>query len=109
MRKYAGLRAAEMPEIIRALPELNYPQRLNSARALLEGALEKGFGALTAYHCNGRTFTYADVHREVHRQANALRRLGVGEGEAVLLRQGGSAELIFTVLAGPPIGAVAGP
>ena len=61
MRKYAGLRAAEIPEIIRALPALNYPQRLNSARALLEGALEKGFGALTAYHCNGRTFTYADV------------------------------------------------
>jgi 2-aminobenzoate-CoA ligase len=109
MRKYAGLRAAEMPEIIRALPELNYPQRLNSARALLEGALEKGFGPRTAYHCNGRTFTYADVHREVHRHANALRRLGVGEGEAVLLRREDTAELIFSILAVHAIGAIAVP
>src|SRR5947208_14546578 len=99
MRKYAGLRAADMPEIIRALPELNYPPRLNSSRALLEGALEKGFGPRVAYYCKGRAFTYADVHREVHRRANALRRLGVGEGEAVLLRQEDSAELIFSILA----------
>jgi 2-aminobenzoate-CoA ligase len=109
MRKYEGLRAAEMPDIIRALPELHYPERLNIARALLEGALTKGFGARVAYHCNGRRFTYAMVHREVHRYANALRRLGVREGEAVVLRQQDSAELIFSILAVQAIGAIAVP
>ena len=109
MRKYEGLRAAEMPDIIRALPELHYPERLNIARALLEGALTKGFGARVAYHCNGRRFTYAMVHREVHRYANALRRLGVREGEAVVLRQEDSAELIFSILAVQAIGAIAVP
>jgi 2-aminobenzoate-CoA ligase len=109
MRKFAGLRAAEMPEIIRALPELHYPQRLNAVRDLLEGALEKGFGPRIAYYCKGRTFTYDDVHREVHRHANALRRLGVGEGEAVLLRREDTAELIFSIMAVQAIGAIAVP
>ena len=106
--KVASLRAAEIPRSFapcRAQPST----RLNSARALLEGASEKGFGPRTAYHCNGRTFTYADVHREVHRHANALRRLGVGEGEAVLLRREDTAELIFNILAVHAIGAIAVP
>ena len=109
MRKYAGLPAEQMPEIVRALPELNYPQRLNSSSALLEGALKKGFGARVAYHCKGRTFIYADVHREVHRHADALRKLGVAEGDAVLLRREDTAELIFSILAVQAIGAIAVP
>ena len=38
-----------------------YPERLNITRALLEGALAKGFGARIAYHCKGRQFSYAAV------------------------------------------------
>ena len=110
MRKYRGPSLPPNgPTIIRALPELHYPERLNIARALLEGALAKGFGPRVAYHCNGRRFTYAVVHREVHRYADALRRLGVREGEAVVLRQDDSAELIFSILAVQAIGAIAVP
>jgi 2-aminobenzoate-CoA ligase len=109
MRKYQGLAPAERPDIIRALPELNYPERLNIARVLLEGALAKGFGPRVAYHCKGRQLTYAAVHREVHRYADALRGLGVQEGDAVVLRLDDSAELIFCILAVQAIGAVAVP
>jgi 2-aminobenzoate-CoA ligase len=109
MRKYEGLAPAERPDVIRALPELNHPERLNIARALLEGALAKGFGRRIAYHCKSRQLTYAAVHREVHRYADALRQLGVAEGDAVVMRLDDSAELVFSILAVQAVGAIAVP
>ena len=109
MKKYQGLLASEKPHIVRPLPELHYPERLNITRALLEGAMQKGFDLRIAYFCRGRQFTYAMVRCEVHRRAFALRRLGLNEGEAVLLRQEDSAELVFSILAVWAIGAIAVP
>ena len=71
--------------------------------------MQKGFDSRIAYFCRGRQFTYAMVRCEVHRRAHALRRLGVKEGDAVLLRQEDSAELVFSILAVWAIGAIAVP
>ena len=42
MKKYEGLLASERPDIIRPLPELHYPERLNIARVVARRRIAKG-------------------------------------------------------------------
>jgi len=53
-----------------------------------------------------RTYTFAELHREVNACAAALRELGVGRGDRVLLYLPMIAEAIFTMLACTRIGAI---
>jgi 2-aminobenzoate-CoA ligase len=109
MKKYDEIPVAERPTTFRALPELHYPERLNVAQSLLEGALQKGYGPRLAYICGGRRIDYNTVHREVHRRANALRKLGIRSGDPVILRQEDSADLVYMLLAVQALGAIAVP
>ncbi len=110
MRKYDDLCAPEMRPALRFdLPGLDYPERMNAAQTLLEGALENGWGARIAYYHRDRAITYAGLHATVHRHAAAMRSLGIRPGDRVLVRIADTPELVFTLLAAHAIGAVAIP
>ncbi|CAN5443281.1 MAG: acetate--CoA ligase [Acidimicrobiia bacterium] len=83
---------------------------LNLAYNCLDRHLEEG-GDKIAYHWVGepgdtRTITYADLHAEVGRLANALKSLGVERGDRVAIYLGMIPELPVAMLACARIGAV---
>ena len=91
------------------LPELRYPPRFNLAETLVDGALARGWGERTAYFYEDRRITFSEVVREVNRAGNALRSLGVGLGDRVIVRMADRPETIYALLAIIRIGAVAVP
>jgi len=54
----------------------------------------------------GRAITYRELHREVCRTANALRDLGVGKGDRVILYMGMVPEAAIAMLATARLGAI---
>ena len=66
---------AAMPERIVALPELNYPERLNATRTLYEAAEAAGWTERIAYFCDGDTWTYGRLIDETRRLAAAFAAL----------------------------------
>src|SRR5260370_26834375 len=77
----------EWPEFLFTLPELQYPQQLNSAVELLDAMVARGFGDRTALITAERRVTYAELLDEANRIAHVLRdELGVVPGNRVLLR-----------------------
>ncbi|MDX2160311.1 MAG: benzoate-CoA ligase family protein [bacterium] len=79
--------ADQMPEFIFELPELHYPDRLNCAAALLDGAIARGWGDRIAIIGQNVRLTY----RELNEQANQVARFlledwGLVPGNRVLLR-----------------------
>src|SRR3984893_13607273 len=62
---------------------------LNASYNFLDRRVEAGIGDRVAFHWRGeqgeeRAITYADLHRDVQRLANALKDLGVGKGDVVV-------------------------
>ena len=78
----------QWPEFIFELPELQYPQRLNCATALLDAAVERGWGDRTAVMApDGLRWTYADLLAHANRIAHVLvEDCGLVPGNRVLLR-----------------------
>ncbi|MBV8643331.1 MAG: benzoate-CoA ligase family protein [Candidatus Eremiobacteraeota bacterium] len=77
----------EWPEFLFTLPELQYPERLNCAAALLDAAVAQGLGERPAIVTPERRLTYAELLAEANRIANVLRDdLGLVPGNRVLLR-----------------------
>jgi 2-aminobenzoate-CoA ligase len=75
------------PERVYSLPELRaYPQRLNSTEELLDRHVAEGRGDRIALLFEDQRTTYAALAAQVNRLAGALRQLGVGEEDRVLLR-----------------------
>lgn len=77
----------------------------------LDRHLEAGLGEKVAIHWEGepgdtKTLTYADLHREVGRFANTLKKLGLKKGDSVAVYLPMTPELIISVLACARIGAV---
>ncbi|HEX6207012.1 MAG TPA: acetate--CoA ligase [Actinomycetota bacterium] len=84
--------------------------RLNISANCLDRHLE-AHGDRVAYHWKGepgdeRTITYRELHEEVSRFANALKRLGVAKGDRVAIYLGMIPELPVAMLACARIGAV---
>ncbi len=84
--------------------------QLNVAYNCLDRHVEAGRGDKIAYHWEGepgdtRTITYADLHREVCRAANALTDLGITAGERVAIYMPMIPELPVAMLACARIGA----
>jgi 2-aminobenzoate-CoA ligase len=76
-----------MPEFRFALPELQYPARLNCAAEFIDRLIEKGFGGKPCIVSPEGTLTYARFLERVNRIANVLTRdLGMETGNRVLLR-----------------------
>jgi acetyl-CoA synthetase len=83
---------------------------LNVSYNCLDRHVERGLGSKVAYHWVGepgdtRTLTYADLHREVKKAANALKELGVGKGDRVAIYMPMIPELPIAMLACARLGA----
>ncbi|HEX3041309.1 MAG TPA: acetate--CoA ligase [Solirubrobacterales bacterium] len=84
--------------------------RLNASYNCLDRHVEAGIGDRVAYHWRGeegeeRDVTYADLHRDVQRFANALKDLGVRKGDVVGIYLPMIPEVVVAMLACARIGA----
>ncbi len=84
--------------------------RLNASAQCLDRHVEAGNGDRVAYHWRGeegeeRDVTYADLHRDVQRLANALKDLGVEKGDVVGIYLPMIPEVAVAMLACARIGA----
>jgi acetyl-CoA synthetase len=84
--------------------------RLNASANCLDRHVEAGRGDRVAYHWRGeegeeRDVTYAELHRDVQRFANALKDLGVGKGDVVGIYLPMIPEVVVAMLACARIGA----
>jgi acetyl-CoA synthetase len=84
--------------------------RINASAQCLDRHVEAGNGGRVAYHWRGeegeeRDVTYADLHRDVQRLANALKDLGVGKGDVVGIYLPMIPEVAVAMLACARIGA----
>jgi acetyl-CoA synthetase len=84
--------------------------RLNASANCLDRHLEAGLGERVAYHWRGeqgerRDVTYAELHAEVMRFANALKDLGVKKGDVVGIYLPMIPEVVVAMLACARIGA----
>jgi len=84
--------------------------RLNASAQCLDRHVEAGNGERVAFHWRGeegeeRDVTYADLHRDVQRFANALKGLGVEKGDVVGIYLPMIPEVVVAMLACARIGA----
>lgn len=75
------------PTRVYTLPEFaRYPDRLNPTEELLDKQVAAGRGERTAVLFEDQRITYAQLLGQANRFGNALRNLGVSEGDRVILR-----------------------
>src|SRR2546427_448255 len=75
------------PSRIYNLPEFaTYPNRFNPTEELLDKAVAGGRGERVALLFEEQRITYAQLLTQANKFGNALRALGIGEGDRVLLR-----------------------
>jgi acetyl-CoA synthetase len=84
---------------------------INASYNCLDRHVEAGNGDRVAYHWHGesgeqRALTYADLHAETQRLANALKDLGVEKGDVVGIYLPMIPEVVVSMLACARIGAV---
>lgn len=80
-----------LPELLFELPELQFPERLNAATALLDRWVDAGQGGRPCIQGAGLRWTYAELQAQAHRIARVLvEDLGLVPGNRVLLRGGNS-------------------
>jgi acetyl-CoA synthetase len=84
--------------------------KLNLTYNCVDRHVRNGLGDKVAYHWIGepgdtRTVTYADLHREVQKAANALKELGIETGDRVAIYMPMIPELPIAMLACARIGA----
>ena len=84
--------------------------KLNVSYNCLDRHVEAGNGDRVAYHWRGeegeeRDITYAELHRDVQKFANALKDLGVGKGDIVGIYLPMIPEVVVAMLACTRIGA----
>src|SRR2546423_1869877 len=84
--------------------------KLNVSYNCLDRHVEAGRGDKVAFHWRGeegeeREITYADLHRDVQRFANALKDRGIGKGDVVGIYLPMVPELVVAMLACARIGA----
>jgi len=84
--------------------------KLNASYNCLDRHVEAGRGERVAYHWRGeegeeRDVTYADLHRDVQRFANALKDLGIRPGDVVGIYLPMIPEVVVAMLACARIGA----
>jgi 2-aminobenzoate-CoA ligase len=90
----------QWPEFRFALPELQYPDRLNCVTEFVDQWVANGNGGRTAIISPAETLTYAQLAERVNRIANVLTRdLGLVPGNRVLLRAPNNAMAIAAYLA----------
>ena len=99
------LEAASLPE--GCLPDLVWPEeigvelpeKVNLTEWFLDRNLVGDQADRVAYYSGDRAITYKTLHERVNKFANALRDLGVGKGDRVMLRIANSVEYVVSALA----------
>jgi 2-aminobenzoate-CoA ligase len=94
-------------ERIYSRPELQYPAELNAAAELLDRNVAEGRGARPAIFYKEEVITYDDLLKRVNQMGNALRKLGVGIGDRVMMRFPNTPTAVAAWLACLKIGGVA--
>ncbi len=84
--------------------------KLNVSYNCLDRHIDAGRGNRVAFHWAGeegeeRAITYAELHRDVQKLANALKQLGVGKGDVVGIYLPMIPEVVVSMLACARIGA----
>ena len=97
------------PDIVFALPELQYPLRFNAAEEFLDRPIARGWADRPVYLFGERRITYQELAMDVNRLGNAMVRLGIRPGDRVLLRIPDRPEHAVCILALLKIGAIAVP
>jgi len=98
---------AQWPDFRFALPELNYPDRMNCAVELLDRWIAQGRGDAPCLIAPTETLSYVQLAQQVNRIANVLMRtLGVLPGHRVLLRGPNSPMMVAAYLAVIKAGAI---
>ncbi len=98
------------PTRIYKLPEFaTYPDRFNPTEELLEKHVAAGRGEHVALLFEDQRITYAQLLGQANKFGNALRELGVGEGDRVLLRTPTIPPAIVANFAALKLGAVVTP
>ena len=82
------------------------PERFNAAAHFVDRNVAEGRGARPAFLCADRTLSYADFLALVNRTGNALRGLGVGPGDRVVMICLDAPEFLGTFWGAMKIGAV---
>jgi len=85
--------------------------KINASYNCLDRHVEAGNGDRVAFHWRGeegeeRDVTYADLHRDVQKFANALKDLGIAKGDIVGIYLPMIPEIAITMLACARLGAV---
>jgi acetyl-CoA synthetase len=85
--------------------------KLNISYNCIDRHVEAGNGGRVAYHWRGeegeeRDITYADLHRDVQKFANALKDLGIQKGDVIGIYAGMIPETVVAMQACARIGAV---
>ncbi|MEE9533761.1 MAG: benzoate-CoA ligase family protein [Acidimicrobiia bacterium] len=90
------------------LPEgyLKIPDRINMAAWVVDRHVTEGRGDNTAVVAEQRSYTFEALRQLSNRAGNALRQLGVGRGDHVLLRLGTNLQCMVAILGAMKIGAV---
>jgi 2-aminobenzoate-CoA ligase len=97
------------PKRIYSLEEFkNIPQKFNSTEVLLDQNVAK-YGDKVAVYFNEQRITYKQLQASVNRVANGLKKLGVEEGDRVLMRMPNIVPAIVCNFAIIKIGAVSLP
>src|SRR5882757_3169435 len=74
------------PELIFELPELQYPDRLNAATALLDGAIARWGTDRRCVLSPTESWSYGDLLARANQVAHVLRAHGIVPGNRILLR-----------------------
>ena len=98
------------PKRIYLLPEhRTYPERLNSTEELVDRHVEEGRGDRVAILYEDQRITYRQLQASVNKLGSALRALGIGEEDRVLLRSPSIPPALVANFAVIKIGAVVVP
>ena len=85
------------PDLVFDLPELQYPERLNAAKALLDDMAEGGAGERPCIHTGDGVWSYRNLLEKANRIARVLTEdMGLVPGNRVLLRAANTPMLIAT-------------
>src|SRR5256884_8221763 len=85
------------------------PRVCNAATWFVDRHVAEGRAGRLAIRCGGRDITYGEVRAGANRCGNALRRLGVGMEQRVLLLLADGPEFVYAFWGALKIGAVAVP
>jgi 2-aminobenzoate-CoA ligase len=98
----------QWPDLVFALPDYRYPDRLNCVSELLDRWLDKGWQDRPCLITGTGTITYGALAERVNRIANVLvTNLGLKSGERVLLRSANNPQFVAAYLAVMKAGGIA--